>query len=214
MIRFLTRIAWLGVIAACASSGASTSQPVAVPEVFARSDVMSALEAMRDSASLRGGATFTVVVEPDSAPRLKLLRSSFEEAAAVSLGTRLASLPANLPGEPQRFLMDVMFGDSVGYLVRPWQQRRPEHLNREELVRRLTQLAGQVPDGTSATLWLYVEPTGAVSKTRVSVGSGNANWDQQLQAIAMTGVFTPCSIDGEPMACWIELPFMVPRRGR
>lgn len=60
--------------------------------------------------------------------------------------------------------------------------------------------------GGEVTMWMYVDEEGRVTRRRVSVSSGNCDFDRAATDVARIMRFSPALKDGQPIAVWVEVP--------
>jgi hypothetical protein len=96
---------------------------------------------------------------------------------------------------------------------------RPELLNRSIVRGRLDRKmaaymaarGGRGPAGDTSyvTIWMFIDTTGKVLRTRFPRSSGYAVVDGIAREAAMAARFAPAILDGQPRPVWVELPFVL-----
>ncbi len=87
---------------------------------------------------------------------------------------------------------------------------RPDIMNRADITRAMEEnyppLLREAGIGGTATVWFFLDETGAVRRTLINGSSGHLALDDAAVRVAEIIRFTPAENEGKPVPVWISLP--------
>lgn len=87
------------------------------------------------------------------------------------------------------------------------QIRRPELLNRDQILQIIDALGQFAPTGGVVDVWVRLGSDGGVRDTRVGTRSGTPELNAMVLDAAKSLRFTPALADGVPIPIWLSIPF-------
>lgn len=121
----------------------------------------------------------------------------------------LVALPVSGPRRGGRLLIRVEEGRLTDLRTGRYRACRPAVTNRDVVSQALSEIYRRTEQTASATVRLFVDTAGTATQIRLQKGTQSMDVDLQLVAAARKLRFHPATIDGDPVAVWVQLDLSV-----
>ena len=205
-IRYSRAAAVCTLLVGCATGPRQGATPPAVAELFDEAQVMAIMAALRDSVDIKAPITYAVIATPDIGIGLAPMSRGLRSSATERLANRLIEVSTDkLRQYRGRLVVQVTLEDQGGLSARFGELRPARQVSAGNIGGELVPIVrGQPPNLGPVTVWVKVDETGRVTATRITGRSGNATYDQAVERTAASANYSPCTMDGVPISCWIE----------